>query len=384
MNKLEVILKVAERCNINCTYCYVFNGQDDSYKFHSKQINVKTINSLSLFLKEACQSESIQIIQIDFHGGEPLLIGKEKLKAYCQIFLDDLEDVAEVVFCLQTNATLIDNEWISIFEKFKIKVSTSLDGPKYINDINRVDFRGKGTYDDTLEGLKLLQLAYHEGRIDSVGVICVINPSFSAKEIYSHFVYDLNVDLIEFLLPDDTHDTFNSKKENDYSKYLIELFECWTNDDNPQIQVRILNSALSLLLGGKSHVVGFGNDNGNAITITSDGEICPDDILRSTGTSIMKTNLFVGKNSYKDYLDFYNSNIRNKIENSVNQECLNCCWYKVCGATHPVHRFSHKEGFSNKSIYCNDMKLYFTNISKYLLSNGLPIENLIKNLGIKN
>lgn len=383
MDKLEVILKVAERCNINCTYCYVFNGQDDSYKYHSKQIKVDTVESLALFLKDTCSLNAIQIIQIDYHGGEPLLIGKTKFREYCKIFQNHLSDIVEVVFCLQTNAMLIDNDWIDIFEDFNVKVSTSLDGPKHINDIGRIDFKGKGTYEQTLKGLKLLQEAYSKGRIDSVGVICVINPSINASEIYSHFVHELKLDLLEFLLPDETHDSFDFQNKGAYSKYLIDLFENWVNDDNPNIKIRILNSAISLLLGGKSYVVGFGNDTGSAITVSSDGDVSPDDILRSTGTDIMKTGLVVGKNTFNDYQKFYSSSIAKKISNSINKECINCCWYKACGSTHPIHRFSKENGFSNRSVYCEDMKSYFVHISKYLLTKGLPFETLTENLAIE-
>lgn len=382
MSKLEVILKVAERCNINCTYCYVFNGQDDSYKYHSKKIKKDTIVALSAYLKQAVIKYSLKEIQIDFHGGEPLIVGKTKFAEYCSILKTSITPICKITFCLQTNAILIDENWIQIFEDYNVKVSTSLDGPKEINDLGRIDFRGHGTYNKTLKGLKLLQAAYNGGRLSSVGVICVINPTFSALKIYNHFVHELNLDLVEFLLPDDTHATFNQREQGNYGIYLSELFNSWVHDDNPKLQIRILNSAISLLLGGKSFVVGFGDDIGNAITISSDGDVGPDDILRSTGTDIMRTGLNVFNSSYSEYLGFYKEEIVQKINENINQECMDCCWLKTCGATHPVHRFKANNGFSNKSIYCADMKIYFTNATKYLLSNGLPFETLKENLAI--
>lgn len=382
MSKLEVILKVAERCNINCTYCYVFNGQDDSYKYHSKQISMESIIKLSEYLKEAAISQSLNEVQIDFHGGEPLIIGKDKFAKYCRILQETIAPICTLTFCIQTNAILIDEKWIEIFEEYDVNVSTSLDGSKEINDIGRIDFKGQGTYDKTISGLKLLQAAYKSGRISSVGVICVINPNYSASEIYNHFVHELNLDLLEFLLPDDTHDTFNQNEVGKYGNYLIELFHTWISDDNPTIRVRILNSAVSLLLGGKSFVVGFGDDLGNAITISSDGDVGPDDILRSSGTDIMNTSLTVFNSSYSDYLKFHKQVILSKINNKLSNKCLDCCWLKSCGGTHPVHRFKTFNGFSNQSIYCEDMKHYFTHVAKYLLTKGLPFETMKENLAI--
>lgn len=382
MSKLEVILKLAERCNINCTYCYVFNGQDDSYKYHSKKIKKDTIVALAKYLELAVIQHNLKEVQIDFHGGEPLIIGKNKFIEYCSELKRYIAPICKLNFCLQTNAILIDENWINIFEEYDVKVSTSLDGPQEINDIGRIDFKGHGTYYKTLKGMKLLQAAYNDGRLSSVGVICVINPTFSASKIYNHFVHELNLDLIEFLLPDDTHDTFNQTLQGKYGTYLTDLFDSWVNDDNPNIQIRILNSAISLLLGGKSFVVGFGDDVGNAITISSDGDVGPDDILRSTGTDIMSTGLSVFNSSYSEYLDFYQEGIIQKINENISQECTDCCWLKTCGATHPVHRFKETNGFSNKSIYCADMKNYFANATKYLLTNGLPFETLKENLAI--
>ncbi|CNK53996.1 galns arylsulfatase regulator (Fe-S oxidoreductase) [Yersinia kristensenii] len=74
---LEIILKVSERCNINCDYCYVFNKGNSAADDSPARLSNKNIRHLVCFLQRACQEYQIGTIQIDFHGGEPLLMKKE-------------------------------------------------------------------------------------------------------------------------------------------------------------------------------------------------------------------------------------------------------------------------------------------------------------------
>lgn len=72
---LEVILKVSERCNINCTYCYVFNLGNEVAINSKPIISSEIINHLVEFFEQATTEYDIESIQVDFHGGEPLMVG---------------------------------------------------------------------------------------------------------------------------------------------------------------------------------------------------------------------------------------------------------------------------------------------------------------------
>ena len=81
---LEVILKLTSRCNINCTYCYYFYGADQNWQTRRKRLDNNTAEESIRFLKDAIQTYKIASIQIDFHGGEPLLYGKQNFDKLCQ------------------------------------------------------------------------------------------------------------------------------------------------------------------------------------------------------------------------------------------------------------------------------------------------------------
>ncbi|WP_306767842.1 radical SAM protein [Martelella alba] len=221
------MLKVSERCNINCTYCYVFN-LGSNISINSKPIiSHDIIKDLTGFLERASHEYDIETIQIDFYGGEPLMMGKEKFDSACHNFLSGNYKKSRLQLACQTNAMLIDEEWIDIFSNNNISVGVSIDGPKHINDKHRLDRKGRSTYEGTVKGLMMLQDAWQAGRlIDEPGIVCVANSLVNGAEIYRHFVDVLHCKKIDFLIPDETHDTCKDPEglSNFYCSAMDEFF----------------------------------------------------------------------------------------------------------------------------------------------------------------
>src|SRR3954447_1105962 len=71
-----VVLKVAQRCNLNCTYCYVYNRGDDSWRARPKFISEDIIRQLATRIRQHCARYSCSLFTVELHGGEPLLLGK--------------------------------------------------------------------------------------------------------------------------------------------------------------------------------------------------------------------------------------------------------------------------------------------------------------------
>ncbi|MDE1812249.1 MAG: radical SAM protein [Thaumarchaeota archaeon] len=376
-NKLEVILKVAERCNINCSYCYFFNGGDDTFKKRPTFIANSTIEAITRFLEDGIRDLKLEKTIIIFHGGEPLINDKKYFDNICTYFRDHLERDTDLTLCLQTNAMLIDDDWIDIFARHKIRVGVSLDGPQEYHDKSRIDFQNQGTYDRTIKGIEFLKQAHMMGKIDELGILCVIDPAHSAKRIYRHFVDTLNIKAMDFLLPDLTHDKFH-EDPNAYGTYLCELFDEWVRDDDPNIHVRVLNSVLSLILGGSSMVDGYGMELTPAITIESDGNIGPDDLLRNCGSSLMPLGMNVINTQLSEFFNSHPMQQLNDAHIDLHESCKECCWLKVCGGGLMVNRFKQINEFKNPSIFCNGLKMFYAHASAYLIEKGFPVEHLEK------
>ena len=153
----KFVIKVASRCNINCSYCYMYNMGDLSYKKQPKFINEETVKAFVEKLEVHVKKHEIKLIGIIIHGGEPLLMNKNELINFVTSFNSLNENKTEVKFYLQTNAILIDDEWCDLFKKYKIDVGVSLDGSKIENDKFRIDKKGNGTYDDVINGINILK-----------------------------------------------------------------------------------------------------------------------------------------------------------------------------------------------------------------------------------
>lgn len=376
LERLEVILKTVERCNINCSYCYFFQGEDKSYKNHPPFITWNTIENLTKFLIEGIQQLQIKSIQIDLHGGEPTLQKKTDFDRMCQHFRSYLDPLIELSLALQTNATLIDEEWIQLFSKHRVLIGISIDGPKEINDRFRIDHKGLGTYDRTVEGLKKLQAAAEDKKIEKIAALCVINPKNDACDLYNHIVHELHIQQLDFLLPDYTHHNFLNENPDEYGKFLCDLFYAWADDDDPLIRIRILNSALSLLTGGKTHLKGFGPtiDKIEAITVSSNGDLSPDDSLRSGIPHLMNKHN-ISSISLSKF--FTTPQMQTVIQASKDSPtvCKSCCWENVCAGNALISRYKQKN-FNNASVFCSWLKNFYTYVVEYLVKNGFSADKI--------
>lgn len=387
MNTLEIVLKLTERCNIDCTYCYVFNKGDESYKTNPPKIKKKTIIALKEFIQDSVFNNQISSVQINLHGGEPLLLGKKKFQEYINILNSVvLPHNNHVNFSVQTNATLISNEWIDLISKNNISVGISLDGPKHLNDKHRIDFKGKGTYDRTLAGFKLLKDAYDRGDIVHIGILSVSSPNISSISIYNHFVNELGIKSFDLLFPTESHDNFNISECEGYKQYYKDLFKAWSSEEPNAVQIRTIQQLLSQLVNGKevAAVESKAREGKHVIiTVSSSGDIGPDDSLRTlSGEHFSELNVI--RSNYSDVL---NSKMFKKIlkaENTIPDDCVDCSWKMQCrgGATggRLVNRYKSNSGFNNKSIMCSTLDELYTELSAYLLKNGFTFEKLQESL----
>jgi uncharacterized protein len=383
---IDIIVKISERCNLNCTYCYFFNLSDKSYKSHPAFVSQATVQDLIQFLKRSKEScPNLEYVRLDFHGGEPMLQPKHQFDAMCQNLKESLQGYFKLHFCMQTNATLVTQEWIQLLEKHRVSVSISLDGPEEINDEFRVDHHGKGSYKQTVQGLKLLQNAKMNGQ---VGLLCVINPARNPKVLYNHFVHDLGIKFIDFLFPDYTHDTFSFQKHTaeEYGEYICTLFDLWTAENNPAVTIRFLDSVMGVMLGQPPMFYGKGGASKSCavLTIASNGEIGPVDTLRNADSSLM-TKLGSIKDQHVDLAQILCSPFFQSLENALEKlppDCRQCCWQNQCCGGDVLNRYSKKNHFANSSVFCSGLKMIYAKVARYLLDRGEKREAIFKSLKI--
>lgn len=212
---ITVIIKPSNACNIRCRYCYNSGDNYCSDKMTEDQVR---------FILEKISDEYNQI-RIIWHGGEPLLMGIEFYERALHL-QRDIEEKKRVSFLnsVQTNATLINDEWGSFFEKNSIKVGVSFDGPPF-------GASGRPSWNEALSGISVLE--HHNIKF---GIIAVINGGNIAylNEIYDYFVQSKhNVNLNCAFTTGQLVDPVNQQfvvNHDDYVSNMIILFDRWLTD----------------------------------------------------------------------------------------------------------------------------------------------------------
>jgi len=144
-----VVLQPTPFCNINCRYCYL------------PQRDAKTVMALetviAIFEKIFAAGWASPYLTVIWHAGEPLVLPT----SYYQAAFEAIETLRpsgiELRHSIQTNGMLIDREWCDLIKKWHIGVGVSVDGPRHMHDANRVTRAGKGTFDKTIAGIRLLR-----------------------------------------------------------------------------------------------------------------------------------------------------------------------------------------------------------------------------------
>lgn len=366
MNILDTILiKVASRCNLDCSYCYVYNGQDHSWKKQPKRISIETAEALCEQLLLVANTQSIGFAVV-LHGGEPLLLGEDRLLKLLGNLRSVLPDEQKYPIAIQTNAILLSNNIIDICSKYKVSISASIDGVREANNIARFTHDGKSSFDRTIDGIKLLN-SHSEKDFLFSGTLSVIQPETNPINNYE-FLKGLGSKSIDILLQDGNHTYLPAGKKSfestEYGIWLLELFEHYINDSNP-ISIRFFDDIIKLVLGASPEKEGKGEQGFGIIVIETDGEIRKNDTLRATFEGV---DYFIDrpnindKNSLIKVLnsqEFFEASI---IQKPTSHECQNCEISHICGGGMPLSRWSIKNGFDNPSVYCNDHKIYINRI----------------------
>jgi uncharacterized protein len=377
-NDLEVILKITERCNIACTYCYFFFGGDESFNDKPGLIAPETISHFAKFIEEGVQRYRLERVRIVFHGGEPLLMPKKRMRALLEAIRTAAQP-ARLQLTVQTNAMLVDEEWIALFQEFGVYVGVSLDGPPEYHDRFRIDKRGRGTYERTARGIETLMRAAADGRISLPGLLCVINPQFPVEKVYSHFVEHWGFRNLDFLLPDSTYQSIDRDLLPRVEGYLLELWRLYSNERRRDVRIRFFDKILqSFLMPPFFNTVMFRYQQRKHIlfTVGSDGSIAPDDILRVANPDLMRLPLRLGQCTIQDVV--CNSRLHELAELGAQPPtpCRTCEWANICRGGDLYHRYDATSGFDNPSVYCAALFAVHGAVAEFLLRNGASYETL--------
>ena len=348
----QVVVKLNRACNLACDYCYYINDTTPNYGLRMP------IGRLANFLDEyaaycACQSKKGFVV---LHGGEPLLMGVE----YIQKVLDHPAVVSgQLKIQIQTNGTLLNDEWISLFLKHNVRVGISLDGPRDIHDKGRKSRNGKGSYEQVIDGIQLLIR-----RQCPFGVLTVISPEADGGEVFRHHV-DLGIKGMDFLLPISNHALAqqNAIDHHGITRFLLQVFNAWYDLDDSRVVVRIFNELIDRFAGRWNPFNPIGSNRWeDLVTLETDGQICSHEDLiyvdrATTGRSYYHTSLNIDTCSMREAEEAMVALWSSLGSNRLPTDCLSCEVNHMCHGGHVGSRYGIDGSFDHRSLHCPTLYL---------------------------
>ena len=345
------ILKIAERCNLNCGYCYMYNKGDSSFEGRPKFMSAEVARQALVRIAAYAQRHELDEISLALHGGEPMLAGRRWIAG----FLQDGQRIAAEAgisfrFAMQTNGTLLDAEWLALFGAYEVRIGISCDGPAEWHDRMRPDLLGRGSYASVRRGLDLLKSSYGS----NWGVLAVADPTFDGPTVLRHFA-EIGVPSVDFLWPDHHHDDPPPWPAGALGRYFCDLFDLWYAGLAEPPHVRWFESAISLLTGGPSFIDSLGPHPITDVMLESDGTWEPLDVLRTCGNGITRTGLCASDHDPEAIwaMPLFQTGLHNQA--LLPEGCRACSFRHVCGGGYLPHRFKRETGFANASVHCADL-----------------------------
>ena len=366
----EFVLKVASRCNLACDYCYVYTGPDQTWRSQPTRMSPPTIEAAARRIGEHARAHGLSRIQVGLHGGEPLLAGLATLENAITSVHAAMPRGTRVGLSVQTNGVLLDERFLRLFARHRVRIGVSLDGGGQANDRHRVRADGRSSFADVTRALSLLTMERYRALF--AGILCTIDLANDPLDTYRALA-GYRPPTLDFLLP---HANWSqppprTRDSGDaaYADWLMPIFDEWYMAPDSDIRIRLFDETLQLILGGNSATEAIGGGTTAFAVVQTDGEIEAVDSLKSayhgapsTGTSVfthsfdeaLKQPVFTGLQSGREALC---------------KTCRACPVVAVCGGGQYAHRYRAGRGFGHPSVYCADLSRLIGHIAGRVYSD---------------
>jgi uncharacterized protein len=364
------IWKIASRCNINCTYCYVYNLADARWRGQPAYMSREVARQTSLRIREHCEVHNKRDASIVFHGGEPLMGGAALLDELGSTIAETFAGSSiEVKIGIQSNGLLFTPEIGELMLRRRMSIGVSLDGPPNVNDAHRVDKKGQGTSAELERRLALLLSPRYRPLFR--GFLCVIDVHADPVSVVDYLL-SYCPPSIDFLLPLDNHDRLPVGKTSDrnatpYGDWLISCFDHWISCST-SARVRFFDAIIKGFVGAPTGVESVGVDPVDLIVVESNGEIEGVDCLKASFDGATRLGYDVFRHSFETVCGDMAVLARQMGVDALSQECRDCSLVRVCGGGYLPHRYSSERGFDNPSIYCADLTKLIRHVGATVLA----------------
>jgi uncharacterized protein len=352
----DVVLKVHQRCNLACDYCYVYTMADQSWRDQPLVMTRETWRATAGRMAGHAATHDLPTMRLVLHGGEPLLAGRDRLRELITDFRAAFTGGCRLDLQIQTNGTLLDEPILDLFAEHGVGVGVSLDGVAADNDSRRRYPDGRGSSGVVDRGLRLLTGPRYSDVFD--GLLCTVDPSTDPLACYEALL-TYRPPAIDLLLPhanwsDPPHRPATGSV-TPYADWLITIFDRWYDAPSREVSIRLFEDVMALLLGGSGRSEQVGLSPVAVVVVETNGAIELVDSLKSAYPGACATGLTVFADTFDAALDHPGVVARQLGAAALSETCQACPLHRVCGGGHYAHRYRAQDGFRNPSVFCADL-----------------------------
>ncbi|MEO3826291.1 FxsB family cyclophane-forming radical SAM/SPASM peptide maturase [Actinomadura sp. B10D3] len=353
----QFVLKIHSRCNLACSYCYMYEMADQGWLRQPRRMARPTIDAVAARIAEHVSDNGLKRVELILHGGEPLLAGADHVRYAVTTIRSAVPSDVTTDVRVQTNGILLDPVFLELFDELGVFVSVSLDGDREANDRHRLSPNGQSSHERVLAGLARLNEPRYRHLFS--GILCAIDVQNAPVRTYESLLAH-RPPAMDLLLPHGTWDTpppgrKPDSEETPYADWLIQVFDRWYRAPVQETQIRLFTEIIRLLLGQPSRSESVGLSAVATAVVETDGGIEQVDSLKSAYDGATATSLHVSRDSFDAALLLPPIAARQIGARALAPPCTSCDLRRVCGAGLYPHRYRSGTGFANPSVYCRDL-----------------------------
>ncbi|HCM09847.1 MAG TPA: anaerobic sulfatase maturase [Bacteroides sp.] len=362
-------------CNLACKYCYYLE-KTNLYK-DNKSKYVMSDSLLEKFIKEYINSQTMPQVLFTWHGGETLM----RPLSFYQKVIELQKKYANgrtIDNCIQTNGTLLNDEWCEFFHNNHWLVGVSIDGPQDFHDEYRKNKQGKPSFVKVMQGIKLLKK--HQVEWNAMAVVNDYNADYPLE--FYHFFKDLECHYIQFTpiverihLNSDGRYLANvlqkEEKLADFSvtpeqwgNFLCTLFDEWVKNDVGKYFIQIFDATLANWMGTQPGVCTMAPTCGHAGVMEFNGDVYACD-------HFVFPEFKLGNIYEKSLIEMMYGDKQSRFglqkRDALPAQCKACKYLFACNGECPKNRFlTTEDGEFGLNYLCKGYYQFFDHIAPYM------------------
>jgi serine-type anaerobic sulfatase-maturating enzyme len=355
-------------CNLDCKYCF-FLSKEELYPNSKFRMTDET---LERYIRQQFEAQRGPEATIAWQGGEPTLMGLDFFQRSVELADQYRRADQTVQYTIQTNGTLLDEDWCAFFREHKFLVGLSLDGPRAMHDAYRVDKGGHPTFDKVMRAGRLMQ--QHQVEFN---ILCTVNAANQGHplEVYRFFRDELGARYIQFIpivervnadgrsrFQEGNTVTERSVGSEQWGRFLIAIFDDWVKRDVGTVFVQMFDAALASWVGAPPAICIFAETCGDAVALEHTGDVYSCD-------HFVEPKYLLGNISEKPLLELVASPPQRAFgaakRDTLPRYCRECPVRFACHGECPKNRFIlTPDGEPGLNYLCAGYKAFFTHVDR--------------------